>query len=233
MHFLEKVYVICHNSNMKKILNLELMNKYIEKFNLNDMFHSFSQVKKELIQFEKGEFLLMSGEELSNFLLCVDGRIEIYNLSKTGENFTIAYCDSFSFLGDMEFLSDTVTPNNVQALNTVTCISIPIDYNRNLLENDITLYKFLGKNVVKTSSIAINDRIKYQNTPAIDRLKQYLRLVAKDGLIDMNLNEIAKILKISYRQLMRHLNTLCEEGYISKGEKRGTYKLVQNKTLEI
>lgn len=212
---------------MKKLDDLKLLDKYIDKYKLNDCFSTFHMLKKELVQYEKGEFLLMAGDELTHLLFCVDGRIEIYDLSKNGNDFTFAYCDDLSLLGDVEFLSDIPTPNYVQAISDVLCIAIPIEANREFLEKDISLYKYLGKSIVKKTILELNEDLKYQHLPSIERLKHYLRIIAQDKIIDRNLNELARSLNISYRQLMRHLSALCQSGYLSKGEKRGTYKLNQ------
>lgn len=214
---------------MIKINDTKLMNEYIEKFKLNDTFATFHKLKKELVQYEKDEFIFMGGDEFTQFLFCVHGRLEIYNLSASGNNFTLAYCDPLCLLGDIEFLAGSTIPNNVQALTKVICISVPIEVNKDLLENDITLYKYLAKRVVNTATLTLNDSISYQNIPTIERIKHYLKIISHDNIIDKNLNEIARTLRISYRQLMRHLSTLTNEGYIVKGEKRGTYKLNNSK----
>jgi len=209
---------------MRKIYDESLLNEYISKYKINECFSDFNKIKKELVQFDKGEFLYMEGNNIKELLFFVDGRIEIYDLSKSGNDFTIAYCEPFVFLGDMEFISKIPTPNNVEALTTVTCISIPLKDNTDILDNDIKFYKFLAKTLVDKAR-GLNESINYNKAPSIDRLKNYLRLIAKNNLIDKNLNEIAQIIGISYRQLMRHMNTLCKDGYISKGNKKGIYIL--------
>lgn len=211
---------------MKKINDEKLLNEYISKYKINECFSDFQKIKKELVQFEKGEFLFMEGNNIKNLLFFVEGRIEIYNISRNGSGFTIAYCEPLGFLGDMEYLGEFPTPNNVEALTTVTCIAIPLRPNKALLDNDIKFYKFLGKTLVSKTN-GLSQSINYNKTPSLERIKSYLRLIAKDNIIDVNLNEIAQNVGISYRQLMRHLNTLCENGYISKGEKKGIYILKQ------
>lgn len=209
---------------MKKIKDEKLLNEYISKYKIDEYFSNFQNIKKELVQYEKGEFLFMEGNNLKELLFFVDGRIEIYHLSRNGNGFTIAYCEPLGFLGDMEYLGEFPTPNNVEALTTVICISIPISPNKALLDNDLKFYKFLGKTLVYKTN-GLSQSINYNKTPSLERVKSYLRLIARNNIIDVKLNEIAQNVGISYRQLMRHMSTLCEDGYISKGEKKGIYIL--------
>ena len=207
---------------MKKIQNELLLNEYISKYKINEYFSDINKIKKELIRYEKGEFLYMEGNEIKDLLFFVDERIEIYNLSSNGNGFTIAYCEPLGFLGDMEYLAEIPTPNNVEALNTVTCIAIPLKVNKHILESDLKFYKFLSKTLVN-KTLGICQSIDYNKTPSIEKLKSYLQLIAKENIIDKNLSEIAQSIGISYRQLMRHMSTLCKNGYIIKGKKKGTY----------
>ncbi|NME82363.1 cyclic nucleotide-binding domain-containing protein [Clostridium sp. SM-530-WT-3G] len=164
----------------------------------------------------------MEGNKIKDLLFFVDGRIEIYNLSRNGNGFTIAYCEPLGFLGDMEYLAEIPTPNNVEALTTITCIAIPLKANKHILENDIKFYKFLSKTLVN-KTLGLSQSICNEKVPSIEKLKSYLELIGKNHIIDTNLNEIAQSIGISYRQLMRHMNRLCEAGYLSKGEKKGVY----------
>lgn len=209
---------------MKKIQDKSLLSKYISKYKINEYFSNFDAITRELVQYDKGEFLCMEGNEINDLLFFVDGRIEIYNLSSNGNGFTIAYCEPLGLLGDIEFLTKIPTPNNVEALTKVICISIPINSNMHILENDLKFYKYLSKTLAN-KTLGICQSINYNKTPSIEKLKSYLHLIAKDNIIDKNLSEIAQSIGISYRQLMRHMNTLCKSGYISKGSSKGTYIL--------
>ena len=91
-----------------------------------------------------------------------------------------------------------------------------------ILESDLKFYKFLSKTLVN-KTLGICQSIDYNKTPSIEKLKSYLQLIAKENIIDKNLSEIAQSIGISYRQLMRHMSTLCKNGYIIKGKKKGTY----------
>ncbi|HCW54571.1 MAG TPA: hypothetical protein DG753_12740 [Clostridium sp.] len=207
---------------MKKINDKKLLAKYISKYKISECFSDFKMIKTELVQYEKGEFIYMEGNKIKDLLFFVDGRIEIYNLSRNGNGFTIAYCEPLGFLGDMEYLAEIPTPNNVEALTTVTCIAIPLKANKHILENDIKFYKFLSKTLVN-KTLGLSQSICNEKVPSIEKLKSYLELIGKNHIIDTNLNEIAQSIGISYRQLMRHMNRLCEAGYLSKGEKKGVY----------
>lgn len=209
---------------MKKINDKKLLAKYISKYKISECFSDFKMIKTELVQYEKGEFIYMEGNKIKDLLFFVDGRIEIYNLSRNGNGFTIAYCEPLGFLGDMEYLAEIPTPNNVEALTTVTCIAIPLKANKHILENDIKFYKFLSKTLVN-KTLGLSQSICNEKVPSIEKLKSYLELIGKNHIIDTNLNEIAQSIGISYRQLMRHMNTLCKTGYISKGHIKGTYIL--------
>ena len=76
---------------MKKINNSELMNTYINKYNINDIFTSDMREYMELFHFKRNEFLCKEDEPIDYLFFFVEGKAKVYISLKNGKSLLICF----------------------------------------------------------------------------------------------------------------------------------------------
>ncbi len=210
---------------MRLIDNKEKLLFYINKFNINDFFERDMTKHMELHVFRKGEHLLRFSEKVHYFYFVVDGKAKVNTLLKNGKSLLLRFYRPLQVLGDVEFLNYDYTNCNVEALNDVTCIGIPLEHLRNAASRDVRFLQFLCQSLsskLTNSSYWNSVNLLY---PLENRLSSYILAIADhddDYAIPLNeiathkLTDIAELLGTSYRHLNRTLNNLCQKGIIKK-----------------
>lgn len=214
---------------MRIILDDVLLKKYITSSEIRDNFSSTDKLEFQLISFAKGEIIVTEQEIAEYLYFIIEGKIRIYAFSEDGRQFTVMYSNAPEFLGDVEYSADIPVQNNVEAVTKVTAVRIPIEKNRHILRNDIAFYRFLAKRMGLKIYSSAGQRRSTHFYDAMSRLKEYIPLIAQNGVIERSLGEISQSLEISYRHLMRLMKQLCDEGALERDGKKGVYRIVNLK----
>lgn len=221
---------------MIKINNLDMINEYILKYDINNIFTKDMKPFMEMLFFEKNQFIFKEDEDIKYLIFLIKGKLKVYVTLSNGRSLLNCFCQDFKVFGDLEFINSQTAYSNVQAIVDTYCIGIPINKVREYLLNDAKFLKYicseLGEKLLKFSrNTSIN--LLY---PLENRLASYILATGQknhnNGRIEFNenLTEIAELLGASYRHLLRTLNMLCLKGSIEK--KNGYYEIIDRGILE-
>ncbi len=217
---------------MLKINDSRLLEEHCKKYNISNYFSDWTRVEKSLVMYEKGELICSPGIELKNLIFLVKGKMKIYYLGESGEEFFLSFITDFVFLGDVEYVLKTSTESLAEAVTDVECILIPLNKNLSVLDQDIKFQKFINKSLAdKFIQFSFGTFNKELYSLEI-RLASYIlfKLVNHDEL--KNINIISKQLRCSYRQLLRVIARFCEIGCLQKGLKKGMYIITNRELLK-
>lgn len=224
---------------MKRLNNQKNLLFYINKFNIDNFFEIDILQNMELHIFNRGEHICRSYEKINYFYFLVEGKAKVYTLLKNGKSLLLRFYSPLQVIGDVEFLNCDYTTCNVEAIDRVKCIGIPIELLRKAALGDVKFLQFscrsLGKKLADSSYwSAVN--ILY---PLENRLASYILAISDDDtgstmplkeIETHRLTDMAELLGTSYRHLNRTLNNLCTKGIIKK--ERNSIIVTNRKALE-
>jgi len=209
---------------MIKINNGKEIDKYISKYEMNEIFTKDMRPFMELLFYKKNEHIVNESEEINYLIFLVDGKAKVYVTLSNGKSLLLCFYYAFMVLGDLEMIDSMHAASNVQAIEDTYCIGISFENVRTYLLNDVKFLRFicssLGNKLYRCSkNSSINLLYSLEN-----RLASYIITTGerKDNtsqariVFDENLSEIAELLGSSYRHLLRTLNALCTKGVIRK-----------------
>ncbi len=213
------------------------ISKYIETFELDDVFNDDLVKRMELRTLARGEHLVRIGEAIDYFYLLVEGKLKIYTFQENGKKVLIRFYRPLNAIGDLEYLSEYIPNAAVEALEQSKVLSIPMKELRHYTHD---CPKFLRFVITQLShKLYTYSKISSLNLvyPLENRVASYLWSVSQ---IDDNrqleeirvnsLEEMANLLATSYRHLSRVLNKMQTNRVISRT--RGNIKITDFKQLE-
>ncbi|WP_026884047.1 cyclic nucleotide-binding domain-containing protein [Clostridium akagii] len=209
---------------MIKINDYKMIDKYILKYNISEIFTKDMRQFMELLLFKKNEYICKENEYIKYLFFVIEGNAKVYVTLSNGKSLLTCFYHDFMLLGDLEFIKSKPAYSNVQAIENVYCIGIPLEKVKEECLNDDKFLRYicnqLGEKLVgcsKNSSI----NLLY---PLENRLASYIlatgERVCDNGIIKVKFNEslteISELLGTSYRHLLRTLKILCTKGVIKK-----------------
>ncbi|TGY43261.1 transcriptional regulator YeiL [Clostridium sartagoforme] len=220
---------------MYKVKDLDLLNKYINTHNIDNLFSSNIKENIELLFFDKRELIIQEGEEITHLMFFVEGKAKVYMTLKNGRLLLLDFYKELDTLGDMELITNDIAACNVESIESCVCLGIPVKFLKNNYDKDIKLLNFLCNSLgekLKRSSKNSTINLLY---PLENRLASYIISIGvnkydKEFRFDETLTIISELLGASYRHLHRTLNKLCEKGILFR--KEDSYLIVDYNKLE-
>jgi CRP/FNR family transcriptional regulator, putaive post-exponential-phase nitrogen-starvation regulator len=222
---------------MIKINDVKLMNKYILKHNISEIFTENMMPHMELLLFKKNEYICRDGEPLDYFLFFVEGKAKVLITLSNGKSLLLCFYQDFQVLGDLEITNLQTASSNIQTIEDTYCIGISLEYVRGNLLNDSKFLRFICSSLgEKLNRLSKNSSINLLY-PLENRLASYI-LAAGERIensgqkvleLKENLTEISELLGTSYRHLLRTFSILCSKNIIKK--KRGSYEVIDEENL--
>lgn len=209
---------------MKKINDSKLVNQYVEKYNINEIFSKDIKPYTELFLFSKGDHICREGERLSHLFFLVEGKAKVYSSLSNGKTILICFYNSGKLIGDVEFMKFEPANSNFQVTEDSYCIAISLQRVREYLLDDIKFMRFMCESLKeKLIRLSKNSSINLLY-PLENRLASYILATGTSTEINRvmviifneNLTEIANLLGTSYRHLLRTLKMLCNNGILKK-----------------
>lgn len=151
----------------------------------------------------------------------VEGSVSIYYITEEGSIRHIFKAGVGILLGDMEFSGIEREMYYVEATETVICLAIPFQENRNMLENDPIFLRFVL--VQLAEKLSLSSRIDVVTQTLEEKLIFYLSNVEPNHEI-VSVSQTLQVLHCSRRQLQRVLKRLCDDNILIK-KGRGCYVL--------
>ena len=228
---------------MIKVRDAQKLTRYMNQYNINDIFTKDMIPFMELLLFKKGEFMLKEGEKIPYLLFLTEGKAKVFTSLSNGKSLLLCFYQGFKVLGDLEAVDSINAVTNVQAIEDTYCIGISYNnVNKYLLEDTKFLRYICSSLGGKLNRCSNNSSINLLY-PLENRLASYIYTAGEREIIkssninqdktvirfDENLTEIAELLGTSYRHLLRTLSELCEKNIINKDGRR--YTVIDEKTL--
>jgi len=212
---------------MKNITEEKLLDYYISKYNMNEIFETNMKSFMEIVEYNKGENIVAIGKNIDYFYFIVEGKAKIFKELENGKSVLLRFTRPLSELGSMEPLKEDKTADTcVQALYSTTVIRIPMDVILEKCKNDILFHKYIIKRLShKLETISMTASIN-NSYPFRNRFASYLisitRIDSNNRVDEINfdkLTDLATYLGTSYRHLNRVIETFESEGIIKKENK--------------
>jgi CRP-like cAMP-binding protein len=216
---------------MIRLRNPKMLEKYLERYNINEIFLRDMRPFMELFLYKKNEHICREGEDISYLLFFVEGRAKVYTTLCNGKSLLLCFYEDFKVLGDLEVVDSRSVSTNVQVIEDSYCIGISIKNVRAYLLDDASFLRFVCSSLgEKLNRCSKNSSINLLY-PLENRLAGYIlaagERIDSNGLttisFDENLTQISELLGTSYRHLLRILNSLCQKGAMVK---KGSHYIV-------
>ena len=209
---------------MRKISDKLLIDRYINKYHIDEVFTKDMKSHMELLFYRKNEYMFKEGEPIEYLLFIVEGKAKVFTTVSNGKSLLLCFYPESRVLGDIEIFEGITATTNVQAIEDSFCIGISRENVTIHLLNDSKFLRFicssLGQKLNRCAkNSAINLLYSLEN-----RLASYIlaasEVSGKNGsrllTFNENLSELSELLGTSYRHLHRALNSLCGKGVIRK-----------------
>lgn len=220
---------------MKRILDNRLLQQYIDKHNIENIFDKALLKSMQLHFYEKDESILKAETKLEYYYLLVEGKIKISYLFENGKSMLLKFYNDFNSIGDLELLKDLPITCDIDAIEDTYLISISSELLRKEYMENPKFLRHLVESLSEKLYTTINNSSYNFVYPLINRLSSYLveHLTDKNYIVlKTSFLEIAQFLGTTYRHLNRTLKELEAKGII-KCENKTIYILDEDKLREL
>lgn len=211
--------------------NKKLFQSYCVKYDIGSYFTNWDALIKKLVRYNKGEIVTLYGEKSDKLFFLVKGTIRFCCITDNYEEYFFFDATDEGFFGEVEYVLNIPLITQAEAIDECDCIIIPIKANRHLLDTDLKFQIFITKVLASKYNDMRNLSMNKESYTLDVRLAKYLITYKNDDYIT-NLTQIAKILKCSYRHLLRILKKFTRNGWIERLPQKGKYKIVDREALE-
>ncbi|MBB6218313.1 CRP-like cAMP-binding protein [Anaerosolibacter carboniphilus] len=211
---------------MRPITEGNLLQTYIDRYDLKEIFDREIVRYMTLYALEKGECICQSGDAFQSMFFLVKGKLKVYTVQENGKALLLRFNKPLSIVGDMEFLTGYRARCNVEAVNKCFLIEIKYEYLNQFSYEDPKFLRFLIKQICHKLYTISNATALNLLYPVENRFASYLLStmvdeqddIHKEELKSSKLTEVATLLGTSYRHLNRVIGQLEKEGVITRGK---------------
>lgn len=206
---------------MVEIKDTNLLEKYMKKYNINDIFDT-PNLPFKLYRYETGEFMNISHPQEDYIKFLVEGTVASDEVDINGNIKRLYEESAFAFSGEVELAGYSFSNHYHEVIDTVYSIELPLKQYRDTLLNDKCFLQYLVKRMSYTIYEATH-QLSYLNYNVNERVIYYLKYVSPTHTLS-GMESTAKRLQCSRRQLQRAVNQLIDDNIIVKTG-WGTYSL--------
>lgn len=222
---------------MKELHDRELLQTYLERYQIENVFNEQLKPHLSLYHFGEGEIIGRQGEPAEMLYLLVKGKMKIYTISAEGNALVLTFKTPLNVVGDIEYVMGNDLINTVEAVSSVHMIGIPYRWLSKYAKDDPAVLTFLLEIVTRKFYIKVNNLNFILTHPVEVRLASYLLSVSydeSDTLINGKLSTIslvdaANLIGTSYRHLNRVLHKFCALGLVERS--RGYIQIMDREGL--
>ncbi|MBR5316880.1 MAG: hypothetical protein IKU39_03200 [Lachnospiraceae bacterium] len=206
---------------MIEITNTTELEKYIEKYNIRDMFDT-PDLPFKLYRYEIGEMMNHAHPQEKYIKFLVEGTVASDEIDINGNIKRLFEETALAFWGEAEICGYSFSNHLHEVVETAYCIELPLEPFREILLDDKRFLQYLVKRM-SGSIYHATHMLSYMNYSIEDRLIYHLKYIYPNHTFS-GMDLTAKRLQCSRRQLQRVVNQLVKENKIKKIGK-GTYSL--------
>src|SRR5471030_2323208 len=192
--------------SMKRILDDNLLNYYIEKHNIENIVDKDILKYAQLHFYKKEEYILEAESKLEYYYLLVDGKIKVFYPFENGKSMLLKFYKDFNTIGDLEILKNIPILCNIDVVQDTYLIAIPVDILRKKYCDNTKFLRHLVDSLSEKLYATINNSSYNFVYPLINRLSSYLveHITDKNYIIlNSSYLEIAQFLGTTYIHLNR------------------------------
>ena len=201
--------------------NAALKDKLMDQFHIKGCFESMTGLSFELVNFGENEFMIKEGEQPDSIYFILVGTVKLYACSKK-RDFGVVFMNK-GLVGDAEFVTGSVATRSAQVEGDVLCMRLSTRNCRHRLMSDRTFLRYLAQQLAEKLTLTETSTDASVHMRTEDKLYDYLKLSSEDGRVSESLGDISQIMGVSYRHLIRMMNTLVDEGKLRHGKRKGAY----------
>ncbi len=218
---------------MKIISDPSLQEKFYKETGYLDLFESDARSFTLLVSFEKDEFIIQEGRESKYLFFMTSGQVHYYSISNNGRIIPFGAANSFRVFGEVASLWG-MSPNvSVQATEKTCCLAIELAKYRETLMNDNRFLRYICHILSERITLLNDNMVSYSSSGAISRLSAFIQQNADErGMLTCSLAVCSEALGVSYRQIIRIMNSLCSRRILKK-EKRHYFIIDDNALSEL
>lgn len=171
------------------------------------------------LHYEKGEFICLEGGPLKHLLFILSGTAKVCVTAASGKTVLFNFYHGEGVLGDVELMmaaGDFIATTSVQAATEVRAIGLPMRMCRVIAEENPIFACALGAELAQKLNHSTRHGARNILYTLEERLCAYIAQVQQDGFFCERLTELAELLGVSYRHLLRTLQRLCANGVLQK-----------------
>jgi CRP/FNR family putative post-exponential-phase nitrogen-starvation transcriptional regulator len=201
--------------------NAALKDKLMDQFHIKGCFESMTGLSFELVSFGENEFMIKEGEQPDSIYFILVGTVKLYACSKK-RDFGVVFMNK-GLVGDAEFVTGSAATRSAQVEGDVLCMRLSTRNCRHRLMSDRTFLRYLAQQLAEKLTLTETSTDASVHMRTEDKLYDYLKLSSEDGRVSESLGDISQIMGVSYRHLIRMMNTLVDEGKLRHGKRKGAY----------
>lgn len=209
---------------MNSINDSKMLNFFIEKYELHEIFEEEIIHSMKLYSFEKGEFICRRGEKLSHLYFLVAGKLKVSTTLPNGKSLLLRFYKPLSIIGDIELLTEYDVRCDVECTSEATVIAVWYKDIINYSYNNPEFLRFIIKNLSHKIYTVSNFTAINLLYPVENRFASYLVSTALDECNSLyqeeiktsKLTDIASLLGTSYRHLNRVIKDLVAKNIIKR-----------------
>ena len=205
---------------MEWIENRYLLTEFFKKTKFSQYFGFPVKDIIKLCRFHRGEQIIES-DILSDFIyFLLDGEVKFLVTSDSGKIIYLGGSKEFTVLGEVSSLWKMKPMTSVVASSDCLCFCISLDTYRNRLLDDNTFLRYISKTMAYRLTKRDDDVIVDKTETAYTKMCALIIQNSQDTMFTLDLQECARTLSISYRQVIRVMNRLLQEKLIKKVKKK-------------
>lgn len=203
---------------MKTVDDKELLNFYIKKYNIMNLFDEDVEKWMRLVEYKENEHIMVSGEDAEYFYFHIRGQALIYNILDDGNMILLGFSHPLGTIGDIEIIQSKAIACSVKAITDCYCIAISAKVFNEIIKHNNLFLEYILRQVSRKLYISINTVSINRIFPVKKRLIRYLQLFFEDNFLEdmeypktFKVREIAIFIGASYRHLNRTITEIIAE----------------------
>lgn len=159
---------------MKVLQDKRKVSELVKQENVEKYFET-RELGFVIYQYEKGEIIASPDRPLRSILYLVEGIVQIYGILSDGGKLSVRLMSKPTLLGDVEFCGNMESPLFTEAMTDVTCLALPFDANRNILNRDVRFLHVLLRSL--TRKMVSNSKLEVEMPTVEERVLFYMENV--------------------------------------------------------
>lgn len=208
----------------EKYTNILSKNKLFQNMTPNDINVILNCIKPQISQFNKNDFIALSGDEFKSVGIILEGNAIVVKENVAGKRMFITNLIPGDMFGEAAVFSEkSIIPATVEAQNNCTVLFLSGKKIISECKNICTLHHTLIRNILKIISdraLILNKHIEYLSIKSIRGkistflIEQYRKSGKTTFKLPLNRNELAEFLNVSRPSLSREMCHMRDEGLI-------------------